>query len=347
MIRVTKYIQNSTFKRFVILICISLVLIGIRSILNLVLLTFIFTYLMNRINTFIVSTLQKIMPVNRKITVYSLYIAIVAGLSVGIYNFLPVVTSQVVQLLRQIRDFYKYPPNEPIISFVVTTIKRVEISGYTEKGLDFLYKYATNISKWGLELLFALILSFFFLLEKPRIIAFTQRFKQSNISVFYNEIAYFGERFSRSFGKVIEAQFLIALVNCLLSVIALRLMNFPQLIGLGLMIFLLGLIPVAGVIISLIPLCTIAYTIGGMTQVMYVLIMIAVLHVLESYVLNPKLMSSKTNLPVFYTFIILVFSEHFFGVWGLIIGIPVFMFLLDILGVTNDETIELKENDQD
>ncbi|SIG07879.1 Domain of uncharacterised function DUF20 [Mycobacteroides abscessus subsp. abscessus] len=44
-------------------------------------------------------------------------------------------------------------------------------------------------------------------------------------------------------------------------------------------------------------------------------------------------MSSKTELPVFYTFIVLIFSEHFFGIWGLIVGIPVFMFLLDILGV--------------
>ena len=50
-------------------------------------------------------------------------------------------------------------------------------------------------------------------------------------------------------------------------------------------------------------------------------------------------MSSKTDLPVFYTFIVLIFSQHFFGVWGLIIGIPVFVFLLDILDVTNKEPV--------
>ncbi|HEM1968151.1 TPA: AI-2E family transporter, partial [Listeria monocytogenes] len=51
-------------------------------------------------------------------------------------------------------------------------------------------------------------------------------------------------------------------------------------------------------------------------------------------------MSSKTNLPVFYTFIILIFSETFFGVWGLIVGIPVFVFLLDILEVRNAEDLK-------
>jgi len=58
---------------------------------------------------------------------------------------------------------------------------------------------------------------------------------------------------------------------------------------------------------------------------------------MEAYFLNPKLMSAKTNLPIFYTFIVILFSEHFLGVWGLIIGIPLFMFLLDILGVTSSE----------
>ncbi|UPM53342.1 AI-2E family transporter [Gottfriedia acidiceleris] len=337
---VKKFYQSSTFKRLAIILCIVLVLILIRKIINLVLLIFIFTYLMNRIHKFITNRLNKILPVNRLVVVYSLYVVIVAALVFGIYNYLPIITTQVVQLIVQIKTFYMNPPDEKIINYIVTAIKKVEISGYTEQGLDFLYKYASNISQWGIEVLIALVLSFFFLLEKPRIIAFTQKFKNSKISVFYNEMAYFGERFSRSFGKVIEAQFIIAFVNCILSVIALRFMGFPQLIGLGFLIFLLGLIPVAGMFISLIPLCTIAYTIGGMAHIMYVIIMILVLHSLESYFLNPKLISAKTNLPVFYTFLILVFSERFFGVWGLIIGIPVFIFLLDVLGVTDHENKE-------
>lgn len=101
------------------------------------------------------------------------------------------------------------------------------------------------------------------------------------------------------------------------------------------MIFLLGLIPVAGVIISLVPLVVIGYSIGGIMTVIYVVIAIVIVHGIETYILNPNLMSSKTNLPVFYTFIVLIFSEHFFGIWGLIVGIPVFVFILDVLEVTN------------
>src|SRR5690625_1503206 len=86
--------------------------------------------------------------------------------------------------------------------------------------------------------------------------------------------------------------------------------------------------------ISLIPLSLIAFTIGGFLKVFYMFGAIIVIHAIKAYILNPKLMSSKTNLPVFYTFVVLIFSQHFFGVWGLIIGIPVFVFLLEILDVT-------------
>ena len=110
-------------------------------------------------------------------------------------------------------------------------------------------------------------------------------------------------------------------------------MGFPQLFALAFMILILSLVPVAGVFISLIPLCLIAFKIGGLIKVVFVLIMIFIIHAIESYILNPKLMSSTTNLPAFFTFIILIISEHIMGTWGLLLGIPIFIFILDLIGV--------------
>lgn len=44
-------------------------------------------------------------------------------------------------------------------------------------------------------------------------------------------------------------------------------------------------------------------------------------------------MSSRTKLPVFFTFVVLILAERLFGTWGLIVGIPVFTFLLDVFGI--------------
>jgi len=296
---------------------------------------------MDRFQRFISEKLSRFVRINRKVIIAFLYIVVVTFIVTTLYKYLPVLTIQISQLIYQFKLFFKNPPDNEMIRYVFSVINQMEVSKYIEQGVDVIYQSLANIGKLSLQILLSLILSLFFLLEKERIIVFTSKFEDSKLSIFYKEIAYFGQKFARSFGKVIEAQFLIAVVNCILSVIALVFLGFPQLLVLAVMIFLLGLIPVAGVIISLFPLCIIAYNIGGIAYVVYILIFIAVIHAIESYFLNPKLMSAKTNLPIFYTFMVLIFSEHFLGIWGLIIGIPIFIFLLDVLEVYDGEKSDL------
>lgn len=338
MDEIRKLFQNKGVKRIIVFVLIALVVYSMRSMINFILLTFIFTFLMDRLVNYITTKV----PLNRKLTVLVSYTLIVGLLSYGIVKYLPIVIYEITELVKQVTIFYQQPQENAVMNYLVSLLEKNQITQYLEQGLGFVMKYFTNISQFALQLFLAILLSLFFLLEKPRLVAFTRQFKDSKLAAFYNEIAFFGGKFANTFGKVIEAQFIIAIVNSVLSAIALSIMGFPQLFGLTIMIFFLGLIPVAGVIISLIPLSLIAYTIGGFIQVVYIWITIAIIHAIEAYILNPKLMSSKTDLPIFYTFIVLIFSEHFFGVWGLIIGIPIFVFMLDVLDVTNSDSEKVR-----
>lgn len=325
--------KKTGVKRIIIFGLIILILYSVRSMMNIILLTFIFSFLMNGLIRYTLKHLR----IHRTVLILLLYSLIVNLLTIGVVKYLPIITMEITQLIRQISNFSIQSYDNPIISYIEPIIASNQVTGYIENGFSFLLKSVTDISTTSVQVLIALVLSLFFLLEKPRLIEFTNKFKESKIAPFYLEIEYFGSKFSRTFGKVIEAQFIIALINTFLTMIVLMVLGFPQIFGLSIMVFFLGLIPVAGVIISLIPLSLIAFTIGGFLTVLYLLIAIMVIHAIEAYILNPKLMSSKTNLPVFYTFIVLIFSQQFFGVWGLIIGIPVFVFLLDILDVTDKE----------
>ncbi|MDN6218048.1 MAG: AI-2E family transporter, partial [Enterococcus sp.] len=164
-------------------------------------------------------------------------------------------------------------------------------------------------------------------------VLFSKNFLSSNYAWFFQDLFYFGKVFVNTFGVVLEVQLLIAIVNTVITTIGLGFIGFTQLPTLAIMIFFLSLIPVAGVIFSCIPLTLIAYSTGGIQTVIYVLILIVIVHCVEAYILNPKFMSSRTKLPIFYTFVILLVSEKFLGVWGLIVGIPIFNFFLEILGV--------------
>ncbi|WP_391206811.1 AI-2E family transporter [Psychrobacillus sp. L4] len=330
---ITEVFQKKGVKRVIIFGLIVLLLFSVKSMINLILLTFIFTFLMDQLVEFV----AKRVKLKRVFLVILMYSLIVGLLVLGLVKYLPIITIEVSQLVKRVTTFYTQPHESVLINYIVSFISTNQISAYLENGLSFLLKSFSDISKISVQVLIALVLSLFFLLEKPRLKEFTAKFKDSKIAPFYYEIEFFGKKFTRTFGKVIEAQFIIAIINGALSVIAMIILGFPQIFGLAIVVFFLGLIPVAGVIISLIPLCLVAYTIGGFIKVIYVVIAIAIIHAIEAYFLNPKLMSSKTDLPVFYTFVVLIFSQNFFGVWGLIIGIPVFVFLLDVLEVTNKE----------
>jgi predicted PurR-regulated permease PerM len=102
------------------------------------------------------------------------------------------------------------------------------------------------------------------------------------------------------------------------------------------MVFLFGLIPVAGAIISSIPLALLGFKIGGLTYVFYIIILVVSIHILEAYILNPRIFSSVTHLPVFITLVVLLISEHTFGPWGLIYGLPFFVFILESVRPTDN-----------
>lgn len=192
-------------------------------------------------------------------------------------------------------------------------------------------------------LLISLLLAFIILLEKNKIAKFGKNLEQSRFSDVYKYLMKFGTNFCATFGKVMTVQITIAAFNAAISMLCLAIMGFPAIPALGLMIFVLGLIPVAGVIISLIPLCIIGLSIGGLVKVAEVVVMICVIHAIEAYILNPQLMSSKTRLPVCFVFIILLVGEHYMGMWGLLIGVPVFIFIMNMLEV-DYQVEEEKEN---
>ncbi|HEY5560481.1 MAG TPA: AI-2E family transporter [Clostridiaceae bacterium] len=331
---INEIFKKDIVKKVLVLSIFGLILFLLRNLLNLLLFTFVFTFLIYTLQDFITKLLSKRIKVNQMFLTIVIYSTLVAGVIFGFITYIPVLMSQITDLIYDIK--FGSNSNELINFYLkyvtpITKLKSFDLTTYTGSAAKYAVKFFTSLGMGTYNVLIALVLSLFFMMEKKKVFEFTRRFKTTKIGGVYKYLVYFGNNFSNSFGKVIQAQILIAFINSILSVIALWIMGFNQLLLLAVLIFLFSLIPVAGVFISLIPLSFVAYSMGGFKEIIYVLIMICLLHTLEAYVLNPKLMSSKTDLPVFYVFMTLLISENFMGVWGLIIGIPLFMFLLDLI----------------
>jgi len=313
---------------------LALIVLGlflISSMMSIILLTFIFTFLVTRL----VRVIRKWVPIPPAIIVIVVYALVILGIYFAVSLYLPQLIKQTISTFESVYRFYQNPSHDTnqMLTWVTSYFQNSDILKQLKGGFSVVLKYITNIGNMWITFFLSFVLSFFFTIEDRQMRVFSKRFLTSTFGWFFQDVYFFAKKFVNSFGVVLEAQFLIAIVNTVITVTFMAILKMPQLISLGLMIFLLSLVPVAGVIISIVPLSLIAYSVGGLRYVVYMILMIAVVHTLEAYVLNPKFMSSRTELPVFYTFVVLLVSERLFGVWGLIVGVPVFNFILDIIGV--------------
>ena len=326
-----KFINNTRLRGFTVLALVIFILFLVKDFLTPILLTFIFTLISVRVVKFV----QRFIKAPTFLLATILYVIELVLLYLLISRYSTILIDQVVSTYDSIVHFYQHKEfqSDVITNFIADYFKNHNWQDKLESGAGMILVQLQNVGRLAVEFVMSFILSFFFMIEKEKTVLFSRNFLSSEYAWFFQDLFYFAKVFVETFGVVVEVQLLIALVNTLVTTLGLGVIGFTQLPTLAIMIFFLSLIPVAGVIFSCIPLTLIAYSTGGIQTVVYVLILIVIVHCIEAYILNPKFMSSRTKLPIFYTFVILLFSERFLGVWGLIVGIPIFNFFLEILGV--------------
>jgi predicted PurR-regulated permease PerM len=102
---------------------------------------------------------------------------------------------------------------------------------------------------------------------------------------------------------------------------------FPYFITLIIIVFICWFIPVLGTFLSSIPILFIGYNLWWISVMISLIWLVTIIHLIEAYYLNPKIVSSFLNLPVSLTFVILIISEHLFWIAWLLIWVSLFYFL--------------------
>jgi predicted PurR-regulated permease PerM len=193
-------------------------------------------------------------------------------------------------------------------------------SGNLETIGQSMLGYLRNAGIILTKFLIGLILSYIFVIERQPIARFLAQIQDGNFAFCYREYSIIARKIGNGFGAILRAQSLIAIVNAVLTSLGLIIISlvhggsiFPFIFTLSLIVLVFGFIPVFGTFISGIPILIIAYGYGGGISVALVIAMIAIVHAIEAYYLNPRIVSSYMHIPVFVTFIILLVSEHFLG----------------------------------
>lgn len=188
-----------------------------------------------------------------------------------------------------------------------------KIRGFTEKGLAI-----------GSSFLLSLLFSFLIVLDLPRLSHAIARLQMSRLRFIYLEVADNIRDFGRVLGSALQAQLYIAMLNTVLTAIGIQLLGITSATAfLSLIVFLCSFIPVAGVFISSAPICVLALQEGGGALVLGAILLIWIIHLIEAYILNPRIYGQALRVNPVLVLMILTIGGKLFGVWGLVLGLPV------------------------
>ncbi|HEX8618309.1 MAG TPA: AI-2E family transporter [Thermoanaerobaculia bacterium] len=202
---------------------------------------------------------------------------------------------------------------------VTTTSKRVaaEVTEFANAALVF-----------ALHFVLAVILSFVLIWDMPKTREALRRFSEGRTAEIYREVTPSMTAFGTMLGRAFEAQSVVAVVNAVLSVVLFMLLGLPSIALLAMIVFVCSYIPVAGMILSTVPAAFLALKVGGVPHVLWLIAGILIIHAVEAYMLNPLIYGRHLRLHPVAVLLILVIAEHLFGVWGLLLGVPIAAFIL-------------------
>ena len=212
------------------------------------------------------------------------------------------------------------------------------VRAFTNRQAETLRKYAPGLAqtlkKGALTIMLALLFSFLIMLDISRLGRELASLRQSRLHDFYEEAAQPVVRFAYVVGRGLQAQAVIACCNTVLTLVGLLLLGMPSLAMLALIVFVCSFIPVLGVFISTGPIILVALNSGGLSVALGSLVMVIVIHAIEAYLLNPMIYGHHMKLNPVLVLIILFVGHHAFGIWGMLLGVPVAYYVIhDVFGV--------------
>jgi len=188
------------------------------------------------------------------------------------------------------------------------------------------------------SLLLALVFAFILVLDWQRIAAQMAALETSRIRTFYNGAAPHLRAFANVLGRALCAQMIIAACNTALTAAGLWFFGVPNIAILSVIVFCCGFIPIFGVFVSSVPILLFALQAGGLALAFKLAALIGVVHFIEAYVLNPRITAGMLHAHPLLVLVLLLLGERFLGVWGLIVGVPIGYYLINVL-TAQDESL--------
>ena len=288
-------------------------------------------------NIFLKSKSKFIKRKARTLSIATVYLIALVILIILINVILPVVWESVIDFINNIQNYYtmaidrynSLPDSSflksDVVNEAIANVQHIDIKQYFQ--FDTIVSYAmkaVNAVTGIVNIFVALIVSVYVLSERTKILRFFKRlaeaiFKENtykNIDKYYNHS-------NEIFFKFIASQFMDAIIVGILVTIAMSIMGIKYAPLLGFFIGLFNIIPYVGAIIAVSVSALITLITGGLTQAIWMLIVVVILQQIDANIINPKIVGQSLEVSPLLVLLAVTVGGAYFGMLGIFLAVPV------------------------
>ena len=321
-----------------------------RDMFGLVFITFIMCFIVSGITHF----LRRKYQLNRRVVVVCIYFIFSMGVCAFLVYIPPKLLSETINFTEQLPQSINSVKNwlnknlgtNELVAPLLPQIKEAVmpesvvvsvwniVRGMLEKGLHY----------FGWFFL-AILFSFLIMFDLPELSRGVRRLRFTRLAESYRETSDSIVLFAKVVGENFRAQLMISAINTTLTAIGLHFLGIKAIALLCTIVFMCGLIPVLGMWISSVPIVLMAINSGGIELGFWALLMIIIIHMLEAYVLNPRIVSSVMHINPVMTLIILYIAHGMIGMWGMLLGVPTAVYIYRKINIVQNMPISISKTE--
>ena len=289
----------------------------------------------------------------RILSVITVYIIIIAAIVILFSVILPIVFesiadffSNIPNYVEQVVNTYNDLPQDSILKSQVVqdeihNLQSIDIKQYLDVEAIFGYIVNAISAIFSIvDIFIAIIVSVYILVDRRKILDFIKKlagaiFKERT----YKNLDKYFNNSNEIFFKFIASQFVDAIVVGILVSIAMTIMGVKYAPLLGFFIGLFNMIPYVGAIIATVIAAIITLITGGLSQTIWMLIVVIILQQIDANIINPRIVGKSLKISPLLVLFAVTFGGAYFGILGMFLAVPV----IAVIKILIDDYIRYKE----
>ena len=196
------------------------------------------------------------------------------------------------------------------------------LSEWGSKGGSYVVKTLGTAAEWVFNALIGLFFAVYILLDKEKLSSQTSSFAKAYMSTeAYKRCSHWLSVAYTTFSQFFIGQFLDALVLGVFMGVTLMAFGVTYAWTIACVISLTGLIPMVGIYIGAVIGAIILLTVSPWETVVF-LIILEVIHQIESNFIYPRIIGSSVGLPGLWVLAAVIVGGSLYGITGMLIGVP-------------------------